>query len=83
MVIHSPGHQTSGAFVERVMARRADAVSRAERRAELLAEIGASEDRFGIDSSSVHLAIERGELTETRDVCRWLMDIDLLKHIEA
>ena len=52
------------------MAGRAEVASQGERRVELLRQIHDYEVWFGIDSSSVHLAIERGELKETHEVCR-------------
>lgn len=40
------------------------------RRADVAARIESYELRYGIKSHSVHMAIERGELTESQEVCR-------------
>ncbi len=36
------------------------------------------EHKFQLRSSDVHRAIDAGELTETSEVCRWIMDYNVL-----
>ena len=49
---------------------------------ELRARIAANESCYGISAAEVHRAIDEGRIEETHEVCRWLMDIDLLERIE-
>ena len=51
--------------------------------AALIERIAGYEARFGIPSSEVHQAIDRGELRETLDVCHWLIDYDLLRRAQS
>ena len=41
-----------------------------------------NEARYGVVSGDVHQAIDDGRLEETHDVCKWLIDIDLLERLE-
>ena len=50
---------------------------------ELRARLSDYERRFGISTADVHAAIDRGDLHESHDVCRWLIDADLLARIAA
>ncbi|MFT4038144.1 MAG: hypothetical protein QM692_08205 [Thermomicrobiales bacterium] len=46
--------------------------------ATLHARVAAYEQQFGIPSCDIHRAIDAGELLETVDVCRWIMDYESL-----
>jgi hypothetical protein len=48
----------------------------------LRTRIAENEVRYGIPASDVHQAIDDGRLEETHDVCKWLIDIDLLERLE-
>lgn len=48
----------------------------------LRGRIAANEARFGVPAAEAHQAIDDGRLAETHDVCKWLIDIDLLERIE-
>lgn len=39
------------------------------------------EDRYGIATDEVHAAIDAGRLDETLEVCNWIMDAKLLRHV--
>lgn len=44
----------------------------------LRSRVRENERKFNIRSCEVHRAIDAGELTETSEVCRWIMDYDVL-----
>ncbi len=46
--------------------------------AKLRSRVQAYERQFNIRSCDIHRAIDAGELTETSEVCRWIMDYDVL-----
>lgn len=50
---------------------------------ELEARVRERESRYGIDSIEVAAAIEDGRITETADVCNWIMDYELLARATA
>jgi hypothetical protein len=68
-------------LIERVLARRGEAPSDGDLRAELERRISAYEARYGISSDRLSGAIDRGEIAETLDVCDWLMDVTLLRRV--
>jgi hypothetical protein len=41
------------------------------------------EAKYGIASRDVHDAIDNGQLSETHEVVRWIMDYELLREIEG
>ncbi|HYO28995.1 MAG TPA: hypothetical protein VER37_00320 [Thermomicrobiales bacterium] len=43
----------------------------------------ADERRFGLPSADTHAAIDRGDLVETFDVCRWMFAADSLVRAES
>ncbi len=47
----------------------------------LLARIAEYERRYGISSGDLGDAIDRGELEETFEITRWLIDYDLLASV--
>ncbi len=68
-----------GKLATELLKQRASLVRSCQRRAELEARVKGYEQRYGIPSRSIHAAINRGELTETHDVCRWIIDYDRLR----
>lgn len=50
--------------------------------AELRRQVANYEARYGRLATEAHAAIDRGELEETVDVCRWLIADDQLKRID-
>ncbi|MBL8127103.1 MAG: hypothetical protein JNM64_05675 [Chloroflexia bacterium] len=46
--------------------------------ARLRSRVQAYERQFNIRSGDIHRAIDAGELRETSDICRWIMDYDVL-----
>jgi len=83
MAAKAPGRMEPDKLASDLLHQRAALVRSTQRRAELAARIREYEQRHGIKSRSIHAAIERGELKETREVCRWIMDYDLLKRTKA
>lgn len=58
------------------------ALENAERmRVRLAARLAAYEKRYGVRSVDVLSLVQRGQLTETHDVCSWLMAIDALESL--
>jgi hypothetical protein len=55
----------------------------AEDIAALRARIAAYERQFGLPSSKIHAAINAGSLQETREVCDWIMDYELLERVQS
>lgn len=71
---------TDVAKLTRELLRQRDTViEHGPRRAELEARIKDYEARYRRPSDSIHDAIDRGEITETQEVCRWIMDYDVLQ----
>lgn len=50
---------------------------------EIRRRVAAYERRYGVQSDRLHAAIDDGTLTETHEVCRWIMDSDLLRRSGA
>ena len=75
--------KSPGKTANELLSQRAGLVMSCQRRSELERRIKAYESRYGIKSRSVHAAIDRGDLKETHDVCRWIMDYDLLRRSKA
>lgn len=79
MAIKAPGRTATRRLARNLLNQRA-AVAKAHRhRADIESRVKRYEARYGIASAAVHAAIDRGELTEDQDVCRWLIDYDRLK----
>lgn len=75
----APSRTAPSRLASDLLRQRAALARSAQRRAELAAQVGEYERRHGIKSRSIHAAIERGDLKETQEVCRWIMDYDLLR----
>ncbi len=70
--------------ITRDLLQQRHTLARSEKRQlELATQIKMYETKYGIKSRSIHAAIERGHLRETQEVCRWIMDYDLLKRTRA
>lgn len=74
--------RTSENWAERMTAeikrKRHDPAEQDRVAAKLRGRVQAYEHQFGICSCDIHRAIDAGELTETSDVNRWIMDYDVL-----
>jgi len=51
-------------------------------RLQVAARVRAYEEQFGLPSSDIHDAIDRGDLVETLDVCNWIMDYEWLSQLD-
>lgn len=60
-----------------------DPVLMAARLEELGDRVAAYERQFGMPSSEIHAAIDRGDLVETLEVCKWIMDYESLLRAES
>lgn len=83
MAIQKAEQLTAEQHAEALLRQRAVLVGSVQRRAELEDRVKHFERQYGVPSSAVHAAIERGELKETQEVCRWILDYDLLERIRA
>lgn len=68
-------------WTEQLLDERANEARASARRAELKDRVRALEAKYGIASSNIHDAIEHGQLKETHEVTRWIMDYDVLRRI--
>lgn len=69
--------------VNELLRQRTDSVRSHLHQAKIAARIKGYEDQYGIKSDAIHGAIERGQLKETQEVCRWIIDYDLLSRTET
>lgn len=83
MDVKAPSRATPRELANDLLCQRAALVKSAQRRAELAASVKRYEQGYGIKSRSIHAAINRGDLQETHEVCRWIMDYDLLRRTRA
>ena len=75
--------KSAGELADRLLSERlaiANFVSLVE---ELEANVQEREKQYGMPSSELSKAIEDGRITETNDVCNWLMDYELLTRATA
>ena len=70
-----------GCVAERLRVDRVHARSARTAQRELAARIRRYERQYGVCSSRLHVAIDAGEITETADVTRWLIDYSLLPRV--
>lgn len=78
MVANNVQTKTIDERVEEILRQRDDPELMARNRAKIDARIKKYEAQYGMKSDEVHDAIERGDLTETLEVCDWIMDYDFL-----
>lgn len=79
MVVAIRNPETSADRKATEIARKLREASEHERVvAKLRSRVQAYEGQFNIRSCDIHRAIDAGELTETSEVCRWIMDYDVL-----
>jgi len=65
----------------RLMAEREAAARLGTPTAELVARISRYEERHHMRSDEMLAMLERGELGETAEISRWLIDLRLLRHV--
>ena len=75
-MLRSPSHST--AFAE-----SPERPHSTPTRAEIVAQVRTYERRYEMRSRDVAGAIDRGEIRETHEVCRWLIYHDLLERTRA
>jgi len=61
-----------------IMRQRNDPTEQERTAEKLRSRVRACEVKFNIRSSDIHRAIDAGDLVETAEVCRWIMDYDML-----
>jgi hypothetical protein len=71
------------AFGRGVFAQRPDASESVAALAELREKVKRYEERYNLSSDRLHAAVASGELTETLDVCDWMIHYDILQYVEG
>ncbi|MBA3413826.1 MAG: hypothetical protein H0U10_01190 [Chloroflexia bacterium] len=79
----SESKETVEQTVARLYREMADPVLMAARLEEVRNRVAAYEREFGIPSSDIHAAIDRGDLVETWEVCGWIFDYESLLEDES
>jgi hypothetical protein len=74
--------ETQDDLAGRLLRERDEARASHLQQVEVKARIQHFEAKYGIASRDIHDAIDRGQLRETHEVARWVMDYELLRHIE-
>jgi hypothetical protein len=75
--------QTVAEIIARLEREANDPILVAARLQELRDRVAAYERQFGLPSSEIHAAIDRGDLIETWEVCGWIMDYESLLRAES
>jgi hypothetical protein len=70
-------------LVTELLARRPEEIDDAQFLLELRRSLKQYEDRYNLPSDRLHAALAAGDLTETLDVCDWLIQYSLLLRAEA
>ena len=83
MAVKKASQATTRKLTTDLLFQRAALLKSNQRRSELTARVKGYETRYGIPSRSIHAAINRGQLKETQEVCRWIIDYDLLKRTKT
>ncbi|HEV2107711.1 MAG TPA: hypothetical protein VGR16_05565 [Thermomicrobiales bacterium] len=60
-----------------------DPVLAQKRLSELVERVKQYEEKYQLDSRLIHDAIDNGQLTETLEICHWIIDYDLLTRAKA
>ncbi len=79
----SEAKETVEQTVARLSREMADPVLMAARFEQLRNRVAAYEREFGLPSADIHGAIDRGDLVETWEVCKWIMDYESLLRAET
>lgn len=77
------GRLPADRLVSELLRQRAVLQAVEEGRGELRARIHAMEQLYGVQSSDVSAAINRGDLPETEEVTDWLIDYAALRDLDA
>jgi len=75
--------ETVAELVARLEREANDPVQMAARLQALRDRVAACERQFGLPSSEIHAAIDRGDLIETWEVCRWIMEYESLLRADS
>lgn len=78
MALNKSTERSSKKLAKTLLSQRAALVKSHQRLAEIESRVRGYEQRYGMKSHAVPTAINSGQLKETKDVCRWLMDYDQL-----
>lgn len=70
------------ARIEQLLAQREDAAAQERMREETRRSVQQFEAKYGISSEQIHQAIDDGSLIETFEVCRWIIEYNLLARAE-
>jgi hypothetical protein len=81
-VKHKTDHDIES-LAQGLLAQRFNVEMKLEQIRELDLRVTEYEMTYGLRSDCVHDAIENGSLQETREICRWIMDLDLLRRLRA
>lgn len=83
MVLTNPTTPTAKALADQLLAER-DVIERYfQQRNALQSRVRAYEEKFGISSTEVHEAIESGQLQETLEVTKWIIDFERLSRAKT
>jgi hypothetical protein len=77
------GSLTASELADELLRQRDALRAVKQRQAELRDRVRAYEVEFGVASSELHAAIDRGELRETEAVADWLIAYDTLLDLDA
>lgn len=83
MPLHTTSHVSGESVLSEVLARRpTPSNDKSQLIAELRRRVKLYEDRYGIESSCLHRAIDEGTLVEDLEVGRWIFQYNLLLRAE-
>jgi len=77
------GRLSTDELVSELLKQRAVLQAAEASREEMRARVHAMEQQYGMHSSEVAAALNRGDLQETEDVTDWLIDFATLRDLDA
>jgi hypothetical protein len=83
MALVKPRKTDADQVVADLLARRPEADDNAKALDELGKLLKQYEDRYDLPSDRLHAAVESGELTESLDVCDWLIHYAIFLRVQA
>lgn len=81
MALPKPGQSERERSLEEFIAQRPDSSEDASAITVLRETVKRYEERYNLPSDRLHAALAAGEITETLDVCDWLIHYDMLLHM--
>ena len=82
MALPKPSRSGSNRSLEELLAQRPDASETPAAILALRETVKRYEERYNLPSDRLHAALAAGDITETLDVCDWLIHYDILLHVE-